>query len=87
MLASIVGNSEAVIETKDLDVFAQLIKFVSVTSSMVVSQSATSSTAPTGASIIQMAENVPAGAVQHLPASDYNPEPEPSGGDWDDSDW
>ena len=87
VLASIVGNSEAVIETSDLDFFARLIKFVSVTSSMVVSQSATSSTAPTGASIIQMAENVPEGAVQHLPDSDYNPEPEPSGGDWDDSDW
>ena len=38
MIASVVGNSEAVIQTNDLEVFKKLIRVVSVTSSMLKSQ-------------------------------------------------
>ena len=38
MIAAVVGNSEAVIQTNDLETFKKLIKLVSVTSSMLKSQ-------------------------------------------------
>lgn len=94
MIASIVGNSEAVIKTTDLSLFSRLMEFVSVTSSMLVSQSSTTKTEPTGATIVKMAKESGEMAdkeVAHIPESEYNPEPksepEPTG-DWeDDEDW
>lgn len=54
MIAKIVGDREAVIKTDDLGLFARLIQFVSVTSSMAVSRSATAwDTEPTGSSVIR----------------------------------
>lgn len=44
MLAEVVGDSEAVIRTSDMTAFAKMIKFVSVTSSMLVSTSSTTAT-------------------------------------------
>lgn len=55
MLSEIVGNPEAIIATDDLELFAKMLKFVSVTASMVASQSQTSGTAMTGGDIVKVA--------------------------------
>ncbi|MGN0362313.1 MAG: VWA domain-containing protein [Bilifractor sp.] len=55
MIANIVGNSEAVIRTSDLELFARLLRFVSVTSSTLASQSRTSTEALSGADIVKSA--------------------------------
>ena len=52
VLAKVVGGSEAVIKTNDLDVFKKLIQIVSVTSSLVSSQSKLSDEETTGGSIV-----------------------------------
>lgn len=92
MISSIVGNSEAVIKTTDLELFKRLMKFVSVTASMVVSQSHTTETGTTGADIVQkivtdgdIDVDVP---IVNLEASQYNPEEKIDFSDdgWDD-DW
>ena len=54
MMSSVVGNSEAVIKTNDMDVFQKLMRFVSVTSSMVASQSATTLTKVDGSDIVKI---------------------------------
>lgn len=93
MIASVVGNSEAVIKTSDLDLFRRLMKFVSVTASMLVSQSTTAETATTGPEIVELAKkegDVPETVTIDIPEDEYNPEPEPpAGGDsWgDDEEW
>lgn len=93
MLSSVVGNNEAVIRTSDLDLFKRLMKFVSVTSSMLVSKPSTPETASTGAEIVKMAKNdldIPEDSSVHLDRDEYNPEPEASADDdggWDDGDW
>lgn len=90
MLASIVGNSEAVIKTSDLDLFRRLMKFVSVTASMVVSQSQTTDMASSGADIVKMAaDNLDLASEASVQLSDdeYNKEPAAFAGgddDWDD---
>lgn len=55
MMSSIVGNSEAVIKTGDMDVFRKLMRFVSVTSSLVASQSSTTLTKVVGSAIVKIA--------------------------------
>jgi hypothetical protein len=92
MLASIVGNSEAVIKTTDLELFKRLMKFVSVTASMLVSKSVTSDTASSGADIVKMAVedgDTPADTTVTLPAGAYSAEPAPADtdDDWDDEEW
>jgi uncharacterized protein YegL len=92
MLASIVGNSEAVIKTTDLELFKRLMKFVSVTASMLVSKSVTSDTASSGADIVKMAVedgDTPADTTVTLPAGSYSAEPVPADtdDDWDDEEW
>ena len=92
MIASVVGNSEAVIRTTDLDLFRRLIRFVSVTASMLVSQSTTPDSATDGAGIIDQLKKegeIPEEVTVDIPPTEYNPEPEPTGGDqWDeDEDW
>ena len=74
MLSSVVGNSEAVIKTTDLDLFKRLIRFVSVTSSMLVSQSATTATSCSGAAIVKRTEDVSVDIVAHLSDTEYDPE-------------
>lgn len=93
MLSSIVGNSEAVIKTTDLDLFKRLMKFVSVTASMLVSQSTTTETASTGEDIMKQAKDelgVPAESAVHLDDDEYDKEPNPpadTDDGWDDGDW
>lgn len=55
MLAEVVGDVEAVIRTSDMAVFADMIRFVSVTASMLVSTSSTTATAVSGGDIVGMA--------------------------------
>lgn len=94
MLASVVGNSEAVIKTSDLELFRRLMKFVSVTASMLVSQSSTTKTETTGADIVKMAEEsgeLTSREKVNIPETQYIKEPDPGPeptGDWeDDEDW
>lgn len=56
MISEVVGNSEAVIRTTDLELFKRLMKFVTVTASMLVSQSHTTETAVGGEAIIKDAK-------------------------------
>ena len=94
MLASVVGNSEAVIKTSDLELFRRLMKFVSVTASMLVSQSSTTKTETTGADNVKMAEEsgeLTTKEKVNIPETQYTKEPDPGPeptGDWeDDEDW
>ena len=91
MLSSVVGNSEAVIKTTDLDLFKRLMKFVSVTASMLVSQSATTETASTGEGIIEMAKkelDIPSDSSVQLDDNEYDKEPDPpADDDWGDEEW
>lgn len=103
MIAEVVGNSEAVIKTTDLDTFAKLIRFASVTASMLASQSQTSTTAVDGASIVKgvVEQNgMSDGIIAGEDVENYDPEPEwiddeddfSSGdssfdGGWDDDEW
>ena len=84
MIAEVVGNSEAVIRTTDLEVFAKLMRFVSVTSSVLRSQSSTQTEGTTGADVVKEAEEQgmvdSQDLVEVLP--DYSAE-EP----WVDPDW
>ncbi len=93
MLSSIVGNSEAVIKTTDLDLFKRLMRFVSVTTSMLNSRSATTETASSGKDVVKQAKaqfHIPFDVTVHLADNEYSKEPEPSaeGNDgWDDGSW
>lgn len=96
MISEVVGNSEAVIKTDDLDLFARLIKFASVTASMLASQSKTSTDVPTGKDVLDRfkdenpetsddltvePEDIPGGYVAE-PV--YDPSDDDDwGGDWD----
>ena len=81
MLSSVVGNSEAVIKTTDLDLFKRLMKFVSVTTSMAQSQSVTTKTVITGEDIIKQAKDeldISDDCMVHLDADEYNKEDDSS---------
>lgn len=92
MVSSVVGNSEAVIKTTDLELFKRLMKFVSVTPSVLVSQSTTTETKVTGEKIVKQAKEQFGDSFESggdLPLHEYNKEPEPpvDDEDWDDIDW
>jgi len=91
MISSVVGDKEAVIRTTDLELFKRLMKFVSVTASMLVSQSATTATASTGADIVNRAKaemNLPNDISADIDDSAYNKEPTKTEDDWpDDDEW
>lgn len=97
MLSSVVGNSEAVIKTTDLELFKKLIKFVTVRSSMLVSQSQTKDVIPSGAGIVKdiLEEEKTNGGLSenpqiYLEENDYNYETldDDSDDDWgDDEEW
>lgn len=93
MISSVVGNSEAVIKTTDLDLFKRLIKFVSVTASTLASTSHTSATKTGGDSIVQTAKdqlNLPDSITPDLDDTDYDKEinnPNAAADDWGDPDW
>lgn len=54
MIARLTGDSEAVLRTEDLAEFAEMIKWASVTSSVVASQTSTSKDLSRGRSIVRM---------------------------------
>ena len=91
MLSSVVGNSEAVIKATDLELFKRLMKFVSVTASMLVSQSSTTKTVSTGGDIIKQAKDalgISSDAEVNLDDDQYDKEPAPATDDgWDEDVW
>ena len=93
MISEVVGNSEAVIKTTDLDLFKRLMRFVTVTASMLVSQSSTTETASTGKDVVAKAPGelgVSPDVIVHLDDNQYDKEPDPpadSDDDWDDGEW
>lgn len=92
MISEVVGNKEAVLKVNDLELFKRLMKFVSVTASMMVSQSATAETASTGADIVKQAKadlDISDEVTVHLDDDDYNKEPDPPADDddWGGDDW
>ena len=88
MISSIVGNSEAVIKVTDNELFRRLMRFVSVTSSMVRSQSSTAENTPSGADILQQVDGISEEAKVKLEKDDYNPETQMvEDDDWGDDKW
>lgn len=93
MIAQIVGNSEAVIQTDDLALFARLLKWASVTASMMCSRSRTSSDIITGGDIIAQVTkngNIPTSSVIPQNAIPVSPSVDPDdvwadGDVWDDA--
>ena len=96
MIASVVGNSEAVIQTNDLEVFKKLIRIVSVTSSMLKSQTGADKTSTTDIinDALKSAGVDKEEVVEKLGTDEYKhedplPEPEPKktdGDTWDGGD-
>lgn len=92
MISSVVGNSEAVIKTTDLELFKRLMKFVSVTSSMLNSVSHPAEVKTGGDAVIDAAKKelgLTGNITPDLDDDDYDKEPEPTtadSGDWDDDD-
>lgn len=82
MISSVVGNSEAVIKTTNLVLFKKLMKFISVTTSMRVSQPTTGNI-ESGGDFVKMAK-IPNDAKVSLPNDEYSQEP---GEDSEDSVW
>lgn len=88
-IAEVVGNSEAVIQTTDLQVFAKMIKFASTTASMLCSASHTSTNTVTGADIVSQV----VGELDDNEKStvtidtDYQVDNLPDDDDWGDDDW
>lgn len=92
MICDVVGNSEAVLKTSDLQLFANMIKFASLTASMLASKSRTTDTGVSGADIVKAVVNggdAPSDVVVDGVTYDPEPAPEPSiDGGWDDDgDW
>ncbi len=91
MIASVVGNSEAVINTTDLELFQRLMKFVTVTSSMLNSASHTQDTKTGGDAVIKTAKEelgLSDDITPKLDDSDYNKEPEaPQDDEWGSDEW
>ena len=86
MIADIVGNSEAVIQTNDLDLFKRLLKFVSVTSSMLVSQSVMGN-ASDAADIVRRAMQDAGMPVDNQPVAADPVVADSVDSDWDDGGW
>lgn len=91
MISEVVGNSEAVVHTDDLELFKKLIRFVSVTSSMMASTSRTSTEPLTGATIldqvVQSDPDVSAALVDAVEVGAYDAEPVPDSDDDLDDEW
>lgn len=91
MISEVVGNCEAVVRTSDLEVFKKLIRFVSVTSSMMASTSRTSTDPLSGATILeQIAQSDPDAGAALVGSADvqgYDAEPEPVADDDLDDEW
>lgn len=83
MIAEIVGTPEAVIQTNDLENFKRLMKFVSVTTSMLASQSVIGK-ASDAADIVRRAKEDAGMDVEPIAASAQIAD---TGSDWDDGGW
>ena len=90
MIAKLAGDAEAVIRTEDLGVFARLLRFVTVSASMLASTSHTSSSVASGGAAVQQAL-VDAGVspADVTPGFEYKEQQVPVGeANWFDSeDW
>ena len=81
MISSVVGNSEAVIKTTDLELFKRLMKFVSVRASMIASQSHTIKSEIGGEAIVKAAKDelgLSNDVTPNLKDNEYNKEPAPN---------
>lgn len=91
MISEVVGNCEAVINTNDLSLFSRLMKYVSVTSSMLVSTSRTTAAEVTGATIVKdMVDNgeAPKSVVDsNVIYNQEPPAPADDGGEWGEEGW
>ena len=94
MISSVVGKSEAVIKTTDLELFKRLMKFVTVTASMLVSKSHTTETAAGGDTVVKEAKKelgLSEEVTPDLKDDEYNKEQTAnsadSGDDWNDDEW
>ena len=89
MIGNVVGNGEAVIRTNDLELFKKLLKFVSVTSSMLRSKPADSENdTPSAEDLVKQAAkelDADPAVTPSVPVTNPEPDPDPipSGG-WDD---
>lgn len=85
MICEVVGNSEAVIKTNNLETFAKLLKFASVTASMLASTSRTSDASLSGSDIVhKLSEDE---GIEKVKDIEYDPEPESKPEDENDSGW
>lgn len=85
MICEVVGNSEAVVKTNDLETFAKLLKFASVTASMLASTSRPSDAGLSGSDIVQkLSEDEEIEKVKNI---EYDPEPETELEHENDSGW
>ena len=75
MIAKLVGDSEAVIRTNDLGVFAKLLRFVTVSASTIASVSHTTDEAAGGAAAVRFAlEDADISQAEINPGVTYTPE-------------
>lgn len=86
-IAEIVGNTEAVLSTDDLELFSRLIKFVSTTASMLCSSSKTSDVDVSGVDIVKMAIDNEDDSSNLDTDFDYEVENLPDTDDFDDADF
>jgi uncharacterized protein YegL len=92
-IASIVGNSEAVVQTEDLEVFKKLIRFVSVRSSILNGTSKMAGSESSGSDIVKAAleeQNLDGAYIPQSNIQDNEPEPEVDvvgDSEWDTSGW
>ncbi|WP_010166116.1 vWA domain-containing protein [Candidatus Epulonipiscium viviparus] len=93
IISSIVGNSEAVIKTSDLELFKRLMKFVTVRASMLASSSRTTSSFVNGSAIVQDAiddNSLPANIIANLGNNSKSSQDDDANWDnnnnWDDDD-
>ena len=91
MISDVVGNSEAVIRTNNLETFGKLLQFASVSSSMLASSSRTSSETLSGADIIDKLKEETGGNDDFKRGDEFvqggSREPEPPIIDVVDDDW
>lgn len=93
MIASVVGSKEAVIKTTDLVLFERIMKFVSVTSSMLNSVSHLAEVKTGGDAVVDMAKKelgLSDNITPDLDDDEYDKEPELEpvvDSDWDDGEW
>lgn len=91
MISSVVGNSEAVIRTTDLELFKRLMKFVTVTASMLVSETQTTKSDSSGRHVVSLVKkdvnlNLPDNTIVTLTDDEYNKEPDIPEDEYEDDD-